>query len=231
MKIRVLFFGLAHDVTGFEQEEAEVPEGENLASLCRQYESRFPRLSEISGSLVVSVNQDIPHPSRALTDGDEVAFLPPVSGGSNEDIYGITREAITVQELARRLKAPDAGAMVAFEGVVRNHSHGRKTLYLEYEAYTAMAIRMMKEIGESARRQFPICRIGMLHRVGRVDVGDTSVAIVVTSEHRRAAFEACRYAIDELKSKVPIWKKEYFKDGAVWAEGEGLRRSLVGTLT
>jgi MoaE-MoaD fusion protein len=231
MKIKVLFFGLAHDVTGFEQDEAEVPEGESLASLRRQYETRFPRLAEISGSLLVSVNQDVPDSSKTLTDGDEVAFLPPVSGGSGEDLYRITREPITAQELANLLKAPDAGAVVVFEGVVRNHSHGRKTLYLEYEAYTSMAFRIMKEIGDSARRQFPIGRIGMFHRVGRVEIGETSVAIVVTSAHRRTAFEACRYAIDELKRKVPIWKKEHFEEGAAWAEGEQLKQSFVGSLT
>jgi MoaE-MoaD fusion protein len=230
MKIKVLFFGLAHDLTGFEEEEAEVPESENLAGLCRQYQTRFPRLAEISRSLLVSVNQNISDLSTPLNDGDEVAFLPPVSGGSCEDLYHIRRERITARELTNMLKAPDAGAVVVFEGVVRNHSRGQKTLYLEYEAYTGMAIRMMKEIGDSAKRQFPIDRIGMLHRVGRVEIGETSVVIVVTSAHRQAAFEACRYSIDELKRKVPIWKKEYFQEGAVWAEGEGLEQSLASSL-
>ena len=227
MKIKVLFFGLAHDMTGFEQEETEVPEGENLASLCRQYHTRFPRLAEISGSILVSVNQNVSDPSRPLSDGDEVAFLPPVSGGSCEDLYRITSEPINAHELANLLKAPEAGAVVLFEGIVRNHSDCRKTLYLEYEAYTSMATRMMEEIGENAKRQFAINRIGMLHRVGRVEIGDTSVAIVVTSAHRQAAFEACRYAIDELKRKVPIWKKEHFQEGVVWAEGEGLRQPVA----
>jgi molybdopterin converting factor subunit 1 len=230
MKVKVLFFGLAHDVTGFEQEEAEIPEGQNVASLCRQYQSRFPRLAEISSSLLVSVNQDIAGPSSTLRDGDEVAFLPPVSGGSTEDCYRITRDSVSSQELIRQFKAPEDGAVVLFEGVVRNHSGGRRTLYLEYEAYETMAIRMMREIGESAKRKFPIDRIAMVHRLGRVDIGDPSVAIVVTSEHRRAAFEACHYAIDELKRKVPIWKKEYFEDGAVWAEGEAQKPSFAGAL-
>lgn len=227
MKIRVLFFGLAHDVTGFEQEETEAREGENLASLCRQYQTRFPRLAEISGSLLIAVNQDLSEPSRTLRDGDEVAFLPPVSGGSDEDFYRITSEPVATQELARRLKAPEDGALVVFEGVVRNHSQGRRTLYLEYEAYPAMAVRKMREVGESARRKFPIDRIAMVHRVGRVEIGDTSVAILVTSAHRRAAFEACHYAIDELKRTVPIWKKEYFEDGVAWAEGEAQRPLLA----
>jgi molybdopterin converting factor subunit 1 len=228
MKIKVLFFGLAHDATGFEQEEIDAREGENLGSLCRRYQTRFPRLAELSNSLLVAVNQDIADPLQTLREGDEVAFLPPVSGGLAEDIYLVTRETIPTQDLARQLKAPEDGALVVFEGTVRNHSGGRRTLYLEYEAYGAMAIRKMRELGENARQKFPIDRIAMVHRVGRVEVGDTSVAILVTSAHRRAAFEACHYAIDELKRTVPIWKKEYFEDGGVWAEGEAQRQPAVG---
>lgn len=227
MKIKVLFFGLAHDLTGFEQEEAEIAEGESLASLCRRYEARFPHLAEISGSLLMSVNEDVSVLSRELREGDEVAFLPPVSGGTDDDIYDITCGPIAVQQLVRQLKAPQNGAVVVFEGVVRNHSVGRRTLYLEYEAYQGMAIRMMRTVGEEAKRRFEIDRIGMVHRVGRIDIGETSVAIVVTSAHRRPAFEACHYAIDELKQKVPIWKKEYFEDGAVWAQNEAQKPFLA----
>jgi MoaE-MoaD fusion protein len=227
MRVKVLFFGLAHDATGFEQEEVELPEGESLAVLCRQYQNRFPRLADLAGSLLISVNRDISEPSITLQDGDEIAFLPPVSGGSDKDVYAITEDEIATQDFLGRLKAPEDGAVVVFEGVVRNHSGGRSTLYLEYEAYTGMAVRMMREIGEEARRRFPIDGIAIIHRVGRVEIGDASVAIIVTSAHRHAAFEACHYAIDELKRKVPIWKKEYFEDGAVWAEGEAQRQSVV----
>jgi molybdopterin synthase catalytic subunit len=118
------------------------------------------------------------------------------------------------------LKAAWDGAVVVFEGIVRDHSGDRGTLYLEYEAYEPMALAKMKEIGHEAASKFKVDRIGMIHRLGRIQIGETSVAIVVTSEHRPAAFEACRYAIDRLKQVVPIWKKEYFEDGAVWAEGE-----------
>jgi molybdopterin synthase catalytic subunit len=221
MKVEVLFFGLAHDLTGFEREQADIAEGECLGDLRRRYEHRFPRLREFSGSLLAAVNQELADPSRILREGDEVAFMPPVSGGAGDDFYRITREPIATQELAHSLKAPEDGAVVIFEGIVRNHSRGRRTLHLEYEAYEPMALRKMEELGHETRERFPIDRIGMIHRLGRLEIGETSVAIIVTSAHRPAAFEACRYAIDRLKQIVPIWKKEYFEDGAVWAEGEG----------
>jgi MoaE-MoaD fusion protein len=224
MKIRVLFFGVTHDLTGFDQEQVEVPEGERLDDLRREYERRFPRLGEMADSVLTAVNQEIVERSWNLRDGDEVAFLPPVSGGAptppdGADFYRVTWEPIPTAELARELKAPEDGAVVVFEGIVRDNLRGRRTRYLEYEAYEPMALRKMEEIGQEARR-FAIDRIGMIHRLGRLEIGETSVAIIVTAAHRRAAFEACQYAIDRLKQVVPIWKKEYFEDGAVWAEGE-----------
>lgn len=227
MKIKVLFFGLTRDLTGFGEERTELEEGGRLEDLWRHYESQFPKLAELSHVLVTAVNQEIAGPSKVLHDGDEVAFLPPVSGGASDDFFRITREVIRTRELADALKAPQDGATVAFEGIVRNHSHGRKTLYLEYEAYEPMALRKMEEIGREVKEKFPVDRVGMIHRIGRLEIGETSVAIIVTSAHRAAAFEACRYAIDRLKQIVPIWKKEYFQDGAVWAEGEGQTRVLV----
>jgi molybdopterin synthase catalytic subunit len=227
MKIQVLFFGLTHDLTGFQREQVEVAEGESLDDLWRRYEARFPRLREMAGSLLAAVNEEIVDRSRPLRDGDEVAFMPPVSGGACEDFFRITRDPIPTHELTQQLKAPADGAVVVFEGIIRDHSHQQKTLYLEYEAYEPMAIRKMEEIGSQARQKFAIDRVGMIHRLGRLEIGETSVAIIVTSAHRRAAFEACQYAIDRLKQIVPIWKREYFADGAVWAEGEGQTRVLV----
>jgi len=233
MKIKVLFFGFAQDLTGFDQEQLDLPEGESLDGLWRHYESRFPGLRDLWQSLLAAVNEEVAGRSWPLRDGDEVAFMPPVSGGASEDFYRITRGVIPTAELVRQLKAPEDGAVVAFEGIVRDHSHGRKTLYLEYTAYEPMAIRKMEEIGQEIKRKYAIDRVGMIHRVGRLEIGETSVAIVVTSEHRRVAFEACHYAIDRLKQMVPIWKKEYFEGGAVWAEGEGqsLAVAIRGTET
>jgi molybdopterin synthase catalytic subunit len=220
VKIKVLFFGATQDLTGLQEEQTEFPEGLSLDGLWDRYAARFPRLSGLSGVLLLAVNQEIADRARALQDGDEVAFLPPVSGGSSGDYYLLTRSPIPTADLVRQQKASGDGAVVVFEGVVRNNSGGRRTLYLEYEAYEPMAIRKMEEIGEEARRKFEIDHIGIMHRLGRLEIGETSVAIITTAAHRRAAFGACQWAIDRLKEIVPIWKKEYFEDGSVWAESE-----------
>lgn len=229
MKIKVLFFGFTHDVTGLREEQIELGEGENLQGLRRIYENRFPRLGELAGSLLFAVNQQMAGPLDALHEGDEVAFMPPVSGGTDNSRYRITDGKISASDLARSLQAPADGAVVTFEGVVRNHSSGRKTLYLEYEAYSPMAIRKMEEIGTEAKVKFGIHSVGIIHRTGRLEIGEASVAIVVTAAHRRPAFEACHYLIDRLKQVVPVWKKEYFEDGAVWVEGDGRKQVLAGT--
>jgi molybdopterin synthase catalytic subunit len=227
MKVNVLFFGVTHDLTGCAQEQVDIPEGESLEALRRQYETRFPRLASVGSALVLAINQEIASGSTLLRDGDEVAFMPPVSGGAGGDFFRITRDPIIASDLAKDLRAANDGAVVIFEGFVRNHSRGRATLYLEYEAYEPMAIRKMEELGAETKQRFAIDKIGMIHRLGRLEIGETSVAIIVTAEHRRAAFEACQYAIDRLKQIVPVWKKEYFADGAVWAEGEGQSRIIV----
>jgi molybdopterin synthase catalytic subunit len=170
------------------------------------------------------VNQEYAGWRESLSSGDEVAFLPPVSGGEHvatvEDIFQLVREPIRPQELVESIKAPEDGAAVVFDGFVRNNFRGKRTLYLEYEAYEAMALAKMREIGSQMREKFQIHRIIIVHRLGRLEIGETSVWIAVSSAHRDAAFGACRYAIDTLKRTVPIWKKEYFAGGAVWAEGE-----------
>jgi molybdopterin synthase catalytic subunit len=232
MNVKVLFFGMLRDLTGAREELIRLDDGARLEDLWRDYARRFPRLRELDGVLAVAVNQEIAGRSRPLADGDEVAFMPPVSGGAPEpsDFFLLTREVIPTQKLADGLKAPADGAVVVFEGIVRDHSHGRRTLYLEYEAYEPMAVRKMEEIGEEIHSKFDVDRVGMIHRLGRLEMGETSVAVVVTSAHRPAAFDACRYAIDRLKQAVPIWKKEYFEDGAVWAEGEGQTKVLIDSL-
>jgi molybdopterin synthase catalytic subunit len=151
-----------------------------------------------------------------------------VSGGQGggqqaavaDDVYQLVRQPINAREIAESVKAPEDGAVVVFDGFVRNSFKGKRTLYLEYEAYEPMAYAKMREIGAQIRASFPIHRLAIWHRLGRLEIGETSVLIAVSSAHRREAFEACRYAIDTLKRAVPIWKKEYFVGGAVWAEGE-----------
>ncbi len=136
------------------------------------------------------------------------------------DLFHLGREPIDVPALIRHVRADEDGAIVTFDGCVRNHSHGRRTLYLEYEAYEAMALAKIHEIAADIHVKFAIDRVAIAHRLGRLEIGETSVFIAVSSAHRAAAFEACRFAIDTLKRTVPIWKKEYFEDGAVWADGE-----------
>jgi molybdopterin synthase catalytic subunit len=139
---------------------------------------------------------------------------------AHHDLCELVREPIKTDALARHVRAPEDGATVTFDGFVRNESHNRETLYLEYEAYESMALAKMREIGAQLHEKFNIHRVAVVHRLGRLEIGETSVFIAVSAPHRAAAFDACRFAIDTLKRTVPIWKKEYFADGAVWADGE-----------
>ena len=152
-------------------------------------------------------------------------MLPPVSGGAppEDDFVEITREAIDIHRLRARLLAGESGAVVIFDGVARNNTKGRATLYLEYEGYAEMAVRTFEQICREVHERWPINRVGIVHRLGRIEITESSVVIVVASAHRKVAFEACHYAIDRLKKIAPIWKKEYFEDGAVWVENEKAR--------
>jgi MoaE-MoaD fusion protein len=146
---------------------------------------------------------------------------------NSDDVFLLVRERIDTEALVAQLKAPEDGAVVVFDGFVRNNSKGQRTRYLEYESYEAMAYTKMRQIGAEIRAKFPVHRVAIVHRLGRLEIGETSVAIVVSSPHRAAAFDACRFAIDTLKRAVPIWKKEYFAGGAVWAEGEKAGREAI----
>jgi molybdopterin converting factor subunit 1 len=223
MRVRVLFFGQLKEIVGVAEEDVDLSEGSRVEDLFERYGRRFPKIAEFRPSIAASVNQEYATWRAPLSSGDEIAFLPPVSGGQPavvEDIFQFVREPIRPQEIVESLKAPEDGAVVTFDGFVRNNFRGHRTLYLEYEAYEPMALGKMREIGAEIRKKYAIHRFAIIHRLGRLEIGETSVLIVVSSAHRGAAFDACRYAIDTLKRGVPIWKKEYFAGGAVWAEGE-----------
>lgn len=221
MRIQVLFFGILKDLAGKPSDSLQMPENATLGDVLSHYESQIPRLKDLLESLAVSVNQEYASPETRLHAGDEVALLPPVSGGSAADCpIRIVREKIDTFAILEHLKQPEDGAAVVFEGIVRNQTRGRRTLYLDYEAYEAMALKEMESLSAEAKSQFAIREVAIIHRLGRLEIGETSVLIVVASAHRAPAFDACRWLIDTLKRTVPIWKKEYFEDGAVWADGE-----------
>jgi MoaE-MoaD fusion protein len=227
MRVRVLFFGQLKEIVGCGEDYAELADGARLEDLFASYGQRYPRLSGFRHSVVASVNQSFADWTAPLAMGDEVAFLPPVSGGAGtstvargDALIELVRDSIKTGEISARLKAPQDGAIVVFEGIARNESRGRRTLYLEYEAYEEMALKQMGVIAAAIWSQFGADSVALVHRLGRLEIGETSVLIAVSSAHRREAFEACRYGIDTLKRTVPIWKKEYFEDGAVWSQGE-----------
>ena len=230
MRIKVLFFGLVRDVVGLREDSLDLPNGGRLGEVFEHYAARFPRLQEMSGSIVLALNQQFSTPSAPLAEGDEVALLPPVSGGSGPythqiadpagHFFALTRQTIDGSALSRGLLQGVDGAMVTFDGVTRNNTKGRATRYLDYECYEPMAVKTMAEIGREIAAAHAISRIAMVHRLGRVDIGESSVVVIATSPHRRAAFDAALEGINRLKRTVPVWKKEYFADGEIWVEGE-----------
>jgi molybdopterin converting factor subunit 1 len=233
VRIRVLFFGVIRDVVGLREDSLDLPSGGNLGLVFEHYAQRFPRLRDMASSTVLALNQQFSSPAAPLAEGDEVALLPPVSGGSDASnpythqicdpaghFFALTREPIDGTAIAKRLLRGDDGAFVNFEGVTRNNTKGRATRYLEYECYEPMAVKTMEQIGLDIARTHSIGRIAMVHRLGRVEISETSVAVVVTSPHRKPAFDAALEGINRLKKLVPVWKKEYFVDGEVWVDGE-----------
>jgi len=218
MRVRILFFGMLKDLAGRSSDSLELPDGALVRNVLEHYQTHVPRMRDSMASLAVAVNQHYAGAETPLRSNDEVALLPPVSGGSSK--ASIARSPIDTAAVLARIKQPEDGAAVVFEGVVRNHTRERKTLYLDYEAYEEMALQQMESLAEQSLKEFKVRDVALVHRLGRLQVGETSVLIAVASAHRAAAFDACRWLIDTLKRSVPIWKKEYFEDGAVWADGE-----------
>ena len=231
VRVRVLFFGAAREAAA-DEAELTLEEGTTARAAFARLLEQYPALQRFRSSLLVAVNQEYARDLDVkLKDGDELALFPPVSGGAAEvegnaqDFFELTTEPIDVGSVARRVVPSRCGATVTLDGYAREWTKGRRTLYLVYEAYAPMALAEMRRLGEEAHRRFAIEHVGIVHRTGRTEIGETSVVISVSAPHRRAAFEACEWAIRELKRTVPIWKKEFFEDGEVWVEGEGAPRS------
>jgi molybdopterin synthase catalytic subunit len=210
--------------------QLDVPVGSTVADVLTHLEGSYPRMKDYRPVVLTAINEEYVERGTRIEDGDEVAIFPPVSGGGvgsevsminrPGELYQITRDPIDVQKISRELLRAEDGAICVFEGVVRNNSKGKRTLHLVYEGYETMALKKLEEIGIFVRQAWDIGCIAIVHRLGHLDIGETSVAVIVTSAHRRAAFDACHYAIDKLKKVVPIWKKEFFEDGEVWIEGQ-----------
>jgi molybdopterin converting factor subunit 1 len=217
MKVRVLFFGAARDMVDANQLELSLDAPATVGSAFEALVARFSQLERFGRSLLFAVNQEYATPDTRLNENDELAVFPPVSGGAH-DFFELTTEAIDVGAVARRVVLPECGATVTLDGYAREWTKGKRTLYLVYEAYDAMALIEMQRLGTEAHKQFEIAHIGIVHRTGRIEIGETSVVIAVSAPHRRAAFQACEWAIKELKRTVPIWKKEVYADGEAWVE-------------
>ena len=231
MWVRVLFFGVLKDAFGADSEVLELDEGSSVVELVEIYRERNRGLTEILDSIAVAVNQAYVRGSNVLNDGDEVALLPPVSGGLDGMRVELTDTVIDAGAIIEGMKAGADGAVCVFDGIVRDNTRGRKTLHLDYEAYREMALEQMRGLAAEAVTKFGVRDVALVHRLGRLVVGETSVLIVVASAHRGAAFDACRWLIDTLKKTVPIWKKEQFVDGVVWADGEPFPEEITVSST
>ncbi len=240
MKVTVLFFGAAKDAVGEESIEFDLPPQISAAAAFEQILQKYSALREKFGkSLLFAVNQNYASGDETVNNGDELAIFPPVSGGSGESskseneiqnpkskiqnregFFELTFGELNIGEIARRVVPPTCGAIVSLDGFVRQWTRGKQTEYLVYEAYEPMALAEMQKLGAFAHEKFEIEHVAIVHRLGKLEIGETSVVISVAAPHRRAAFEACEWLIKELKRTVPIWKKEFYAEGPAWIEGE-----------
>ncbi len=243
MLVRVIPFGVLKDWLGASAKTVELPEGARVGELLEQLSEKMP--PAMLKGIAVSVNAEYATAGQVLREGDEVGLLPPVSGGCADtgqaskeaaeerteyQVTSLTREPIDAQAVEARIAAArraSDGALVVFDGMVRDNTRGRQTLHLDYEAYEEMAAKQLQALAAEARSRFGVRHVTIVHRLGRLEIGETSVLIVVASAHRAQAFEACRWVIDTLKKTVPIWKKETFADGEVWAPGEPFPEKLA----
>ena len=222
MKVLVRLFARYREAAGHDRVELELPEGGTVESAWTAVSNRFPALEPYRPFTLFALRNDYVPPDHPLGDGDELCFFPPVSGGSasltpGADWIQVTAEPLSERAVSEAVGDPGAGAIALFSGVVREQTGGRRVKFLEYEAHAPMAEAKMREIAAAVRARWPgVTRVALVHRIGRLELGESSVMIAVSSPHRREAIEACHFAIDTLKETVPVWKKEYFEDGEVW---------------
>lgn len=229
MRVAVRLFGQIREAVGAKELHVQLPEGARASTLRSLLTEQYPAFAAPDARLRVSVNREFAADDAPLADGDEVAFLPPVSGGSgvdpgtgaappDEPRCTISEHPLDPERVNARVVGPDAGGLVTFVGAVRDVSRGHAIEHLEYEAYPEMAIQEMDRICDEAARRWPGTRVAIAHRIGHLGIGDLAVVVAAASAHRAEAFDACRFAIDALKQTVPIWKKEVATTGAYWVD-------------
>jgi molybdopterin synthase catalytic subunit/molybdopterin converting factor small subunit len=222
VRIGVRLFARYREAAGRERLEVDVPDGGTVETAWSAVVDRHPQLSPYRPFTLFAVGNEYVDAEHRLAPSAELCLFPPVSGGSGCDIYRVVGELLSPDAISAEVDDPGAGGIVIFSGVVRNETGGRPVKFLEYEAHAPMAEAKMREIGEAVRAQWGgVKRVAILHRIGRLQIGESSVLIAVSAAHRQDAFDACRYAIDTLKRTVPVWKKEHFEDGEVWVGLQG----------
>ena len=218
MNIKVIFFAVLRQLVGLREVELVLPEGSTVQDLKDHLESEHEALQGMMERVAIAVNQEYATPESALSDADEVALLPPVAGGSGieEQHIQVKETPLDLSEVSDLVQNESGGAIVTFTGIVRRQSKGRVVERLDYEAYGAMAVKEMQKIASEIRKQWPGAEVAIHHRIGSLGVGELAVVIAVCTPHRQEAFDACSYAIERLKERVPIWKHEFFTDGSHW---------------
>jgi molybdopterin converting factor subunit 1 len=221
MNITIRYFARFREVAGRSSEAFSLEDGATVAQAGQILLARYPDLAELLPRSIYAVNRQYVPADTPLREGDELVFVPPMGGGEEQAVplIKVTREPLDRDAIIAAVAHPEAGGIVIFEGVVRNHARGKQIRYLEYDAYPEMAEEQFARIAAEVQERWGTSRIAIWHRFGRLEIGEASVIIVVATPHRAQAFEACRYAIDTLKTTVPIWKKEVAEDGEEWVEG------------
>ncbi|HDN79239.1 MAG TPA: molybdopterin converting factor [Chloroflexi bacterium] len=218
MRIKVKLFALYREKAGASELWLELPESASVRQALDKLGEEAPALQGLLNRALIAVSKRYVKPENKLQEGDELAVFPPVSGGNGKK-FEVTQAPISVDEVVNRVNRPSVGGIVTFVGVVRGESRGRKVLYLEYEAYPEMAEETLAQIGDEIREKWPqVDDIAIVHRTGKLEVGEVSVVIAVAGAHRQGLFDAARYAIDRIKEIAPIWKKEVWEGGEEWVE-------------
>jgi molybdopterin synthase catalytic subunit len=220
MQVQLRYFAIMREKLGRAEETREVISGTTAGELFDELAKDNPALEPMKRATMLMVNQEYVPADHVLADGDEVAFIPPVSGGAGVTLFRVQSEPLDAREVEAIVADPANGAVVTFTGTVRDNARGQAVTALDYEAYAPAAEKMLAQIGDEIRERWGIDRVAVVHRVGRVEIGEASVVIAVSAPHRGEAFAACQYTIERLKAIVPIWKKESYEGGAVWVGSE-----------